>query len=63
MTMDPRDVRRGFFNAVRRIDKPVYVRDLLPEDTMEQIARAHRRKYGTYVFTEGERYIGRRPRR
>lgn len=61
--MDSNDIREGFSAASRRVDKPVYVRDLLPEETMKDIARAHRRKYFTYVFTEGERYIGRRKRR
>ncbi len=60
--MDPRDVRKGFFDATQKITKPVYVRDLLPEETMEEIARAHRRKYFTYVAGQGERYIRRRPR-
>lgn len=60
--MDSKDIKEGFSDAVRRVDKPVYVRDLLPEETLEEIARAHRRKYFTYVAGQGERYIRRRPR-
>ncbi len=61
--MDPRDIRKGFLDAVRRVNKPVYVRDLLPEETMEEIARAHRRRYFTYVTGQGERWIRRSPRK
>ena len=60
--MDTQDVRRGFFDAVRKIDKPIHVQEELIEDTPEQAERTRNRKYFTYVFTDGERYVGRRER-
>ena len=60
--MDPRDVRKGFFDAARRVDKPVYVREKLIKDTPEVIAQAHNRRYFMYVAGQGERYVRRRPR-
>ncbi len=59
--MDARDVRKGFLDAVRRVDKPKYVQEEPVEDTPEVIAQARNRKYFTYVAGEGDRYIRRRP--
>ena len=61
--MDARDIRRGFFNAVRKITAHEHVKEELIEDTPEQAERAYNRRYDTYVFTDGERYIGRRKRK
>lgn len=60
--MDARDIRRGFFNAVRKITAHEHVKEELIEDTPEQAERARKRKYFTYVAGQGERYIRRKPR-
>ncbi len=60
--MDAQDVRRGFFDAVRKVDAPVHVQETLIKETPEVAAQAHKRKYFTYVAGQGERWIRRRPR-
>ncbi|KKK81506.1 hypothetical protein LCGC14_2812730 [marine sediment metagenome] len=60
--MDPRDVQKGFFDAVRKVTAHEHVQEELIEETPEVTARAYKRKYFTYVAGQGERYIRRCPR-
>jgi hypothetical protein len=60
--MNTKDIRRGFFSAVRRVDAHVHVQETLIEETPEVAAQAHKRKYFTYAAGQGERWIRRRPR-
>ncbi len=58
--MDVQDVRQGFFNSIRRVDDPTYVKEDVPYDTEEQGRARFERKVLTYVAGAGERHILRR---
>lgn len=60
--MNPKDVRKGFFDAVRKVTSHEHVQEELVEDTPEVATQAHKRKYLTYVSGQGERWIRRSPR-
>jgi hypothetical protein len=60
--MDAKEVQREFLSSIRRVDKPKYVREELPQETDEVKRRQYNRKYLSYVAGVSETHIRRRPK-